>query len=102
MACRCSEMRKLKRQMDDLNALLEKSNTFIMYKDKTITQLEKAQNNSWQATQSSSVKSDVTIMPTMTDLIEEAHDSVVYIIENALIAMGELYSEYEAEDALEH
>lgn len=102
MACRCSEMRALKRQMDDLNALLEKSSTFNMYNDKAITQLEKAQTNSWYATKSTSVESDVKVMPTMTDLIEEAHDAVVDIIKNAISAMGERYSEYEAEDTLEH
>lgn len=102
MACRCSDMRALKKQMDDLNALLEKSSTFSMYNDKAIAQLEKGQTNSWFATKSTSVESDVTVMPSMTDLIEEAHDSVVAIIKNAISAMGERYSEYEAEDALEH
>ena len=102
MACRCSDMRALKKQMDDLNALLEKSSTFNMYNDKAIAQLEKGQTNSWSATKSTSVESDVTVMPSMTDLIEEAHDSVVDIIKNAIIAMGERYSEYEAEDTLEH
>lgn len=101
MACRCAEMRVLRKQMDDLKLLLEKSSTFNTYNDKAISQLEKAKSNSWNATKSTSVQSDVSVLPAMTDLIEDAHASVVVTIEAALVAMSERYSDYEREDSME-
>lgn len=95
-------MTQLKNQIDKLTLVLDESDSFRQYNDNAIERLKDARRNAYTATKSTSVQSDVSSMPEMTDLIEDAHTIVVNAIEVALIAMGEKYLEYENEDNLAH
>ena len=102
MSCKCDEMRLLKDQMDKLTPILEESERFFQYKGQAIEQLKTAKSNAYTATKSTSVQTDVSSMPEMTDVIEDAHTAVVSAIEAALEAMKEKYQEYENEDKVAH
>lgn len=95
-------MTQLKNQMDKLTLVLDESERFCQYDDKAIERLKDAKTNAYTATKSTSVQSDVSVMPEMTDFIEDSHTTVVNAIEAALKAMGEKYTEYENEDNLAH
>lgn len=102
MSCKCGEMTQLKNQMNKLALVLDDSECFGQYNDKAIEQLKKAKTNAYTATKSTSVQSDVNVMPEMTDFIEDAHTTVVNAIGVALKAMEGKYLEYENEDNLAH
>lgn len=102
MECRCTEMEKLTKQMEKLSQILNKSDRFCDYNEKAIEKLQDAKKNAYDATKSTCVQNDVSVMPEMTDLIEDSHSTVVKAIEDALIAMEEKYWEYEEEDNSYH
>lgn len=102
MSCKCDEMGLLKNQMDKLTPILDKSERFSQYNDQAIERLKKAKTDAYTATKSTSVQTDVSSMPEMTDVIEDAHTAVVSAIEAALEAMKEKYQEYENEDKVAH
>ena len=102
MSCRCEEMAQLKEKIDDLALVLDESERFYGYNDKSIEQLQTAKTNAYTATKSTCVQSDASIMPEMTEDMEDAHTTVVKSIETALKAMEEKYQEYKSEDKAAH
>lgn len=99
MGCRCTDMVKLRNDINTLNSVMEKSSSFDLNINSSYTEQEYLQTDSWSAAESIMVKSDIECkLPNMADKIKDAHDNLIEEINSAIQEMEDIYDKLEEED----
>lgn len=102
MGCRCGDITTLEGKKTKLENVKTKSSSFTQNISSCKTELGYLVNDSWSAAESTTLKADCQALPTMTDKLEESHNTLIAEIDSALTDIESDLEELRTEDNEHH
>lgn len=102
MGCQCGKISTLEGKKEKLGNVKTKSSSFTQNISSCKTELGYLVNDSWSAAESTTLKADCELLPTMTDKLEDAHNKLIAEIDSALTDIENDLQELRTEDDAYH